>query len=749
MILKYRKIIISVFIVLALLSGYFTTKLNFGFSFDQFFPQGDPDLEFYKKFIEDFETDDNFLLVAIENESTVFDSTFLNKFHQLALDMRELPFVTQVQSLTQLSYPVKTPFGLSALPYLHIDQPEYYEADKKSILSDPRFVYNLIDGKGKSLAIALKTEENLSMANARILADDLDNLLDKVAFKNQTHILGRAFFTRELIDFQKREMLLAFIASILLVTLIMVIIYRKPIGIIISLGSIALGLLLFTGYLGAAGIELNAVSALFPVIMLIVGSSDVIHIFSKYTDELARGKSRNIAMNITIKEIGLATLMTSVTTAIGFASLSMSKLRTIQEFGWNAGIGVMVAYVTVLLFTTSVLSLFERDQIIRSHPENSKWGLLMDSIFNIVQNHSKKVLLVSAILIGVFFIGMKFISTNYSLEDNLPRGSRVAQDFKFFEQNYAGFRPLEIAIFAKNGKSVNDYEVMKEVDRLEDKLRSYDFVNSSMSMATLYRSMHKMNNNNSDAAYIFPETKAEYREYRKMIARLSRDGGDMLVSKDKTKTRISSRIKDIGADNIKLMGVEFDQWFLDNIDTSLIDMRRTGTGLILDKNSEYVSDSILKGLGMSVLVISVLMGFLFRSFLMTGIALIANVIPLLMAAAILGYFGIELEAGVSIMFAIIFGIAVDDSIHFLGRYKLCKLDGMDNISAVRMSTQETGKAIIITSIVLFFGFFNMVFSVNPPTFTIGLLIAVTLVGAVICDIILLPVLILKLMREDQ
>ena len=295
-------------------------------------------------------------------------------------------------------------------------------------------------------------------------------------------------------------MLLAFISSVLLVSLIMVIIYRKPIGIAVSLGSIALGLLLFTGYLGAAGIELNAVSALFPVIMLIVGSSDVIHIFSKYTDELARGKSRENAMNITIKEIGTATLMTSVTTAIGFASLSMSKLKTIQDFGWNAGIGVMIAYITVLFFTTSVLSLFERDQIIRNHPENSRWSVFMDKIFHIVSFHSRKVLWISGGLVLIFLTGMSFVSTNYSLEDNLPRGARVTKDFTFFEQHYAGFRPLEIAVFAKNGRSVHDYEVMREVDKLEEKLRNYEFVNSSVSIATLYRSMHKMNNNNRDDA---------------------------------------------------------------------------------------------------------------------------------------------------------------------------------------------------------------------------------------------------------
>jgi len=211
------------------------------------------------------------------------------------------------------------------------------------------------------------------------------------------------------------------------------------------------------------------------------------------------------------------------------------------------------------------------------------------------------------------------------------------------------------------------------------------------------------------------------------------------LSKDKMKTRISSRIVDIGADSIKLYGDYIDQWIATNLDTNIISIRRTGTGLILDKNSEYVKQNLLQGLGFSLLIISVLMGLLFKSFKMMLLALIPNIFPLLMAGSILGFFGIDLEAGVSIVFALIFGIAVDDTIHFLARYKLCKLNGKNNEEAIKISILETGKAIIITSILLFFGFFNMVFSSNPPTQTIGLLISTTLLGAVIYDLFLLPV----------
>ena len=178
----------------------------------------------------------------------------------------------------------------------------------------------------------------------------------------------------------------------------MVFIYSKPIGIIISLGSIALGLLLFMGFLGFIGAELNAISALFPVVMLIVGSSDVIHIFSKYVDELTKGKDKLLSMKVTIKEIGMATFLTSATTAVGFASLVSSKLKTIQDFGIYAAIGVLIAYLTVLFFTTSVLSLFDKNQIISESKHVSNWTKFLDSIYFMNLNRYRTLFTVSLVL---------------------------------------------------------------------------------------------------------------------------------------------------------------------------------------------------------------------------------------------------------------------------------------------------------------------------------------------------------------
>jgi predicted RND superfamily exporter protein len=141
------------------------------------------------------------------------------------------------------------------------------------------------------------------------------------------------------------------------------------------------------------------------------------------------------------------------------------------------------------------------------------------------------------------------------------------------------------------------------------------------------------------------------------------------------------------------------------------------------------------------------MALLFRSWRMLIVSLVPNILPLLLAGAMLGYLGIELEAGVSIVFAIIFGIAVDDTIHFLAKYRLLRGRNVPVQEAIHKTYREAGKAIVLTSVVLFFGFLVMLFSISPPSVTIGLLISLTLASAVVSDLLLIPLLLKWLDRD--
>jgi uncharacterized protein len=734
--------VIIVFSVLGFASAYYGFQLKFSFDFEQFFPDGDEDLSFFRDFVNEFETDDNFMVIAIRREKGAFDPDFLQQFHDFTLRTRELPFVTEAQSLTKISYPIRTPFSIASIPAIHIDDPTRYDEDKARILNDERFLYNLITPDARTLTVTLKMINSISLEESREFMTALNQLISEYSFESY-HFLGRPYFQQELVAMQKREIIVSAIVSAILVTILLWLLLRRFWGVFVSLISIGLGMLLFVGLLGAWGRELNALAALYPLLMIIVGTSDVVHILSKYIDELVKGRSRNEAIKITIKEIGLATLMTSTTTAIGFLSLTTSRIGPVREFGINAAIGVMVAYLTVIIFTTTVLTWFNADQISRLGKEEQFWKKLLNKTYLFTRFRERHISLGSIAITAFLLLGISLVTTNYDIVNNLPRGKKITEDFLFFEKELAGFRPMEFAVYAQGNYKANDYAVLKQIDTVEQFLHQYPAIKAIGSITTVYKSINQMYGNNNPEAYRLPDDENRFLQYKRLASNIPQQGTNILISKDEKKARISSRINDLGADSIRVIGNQIDQFIRENTDPNIAKFVRTGTGLIIDKNSEYVRESLLYGLLISIAIISLLMALLFQNLKMIIISLVPNVFPLLVSGAILGFFNIELEAGISIIFTIVFGIAVDDSIHFLSRFKLLKAQGVATEEAIHATLLETGKPIIQTTILLFFGFLVLLFSINPPSIAIGLVISATLFSALICDLLLLPVLLRK------
>ncbi len=735
-----RRIIIAVFAGLTLASCYFAYHLKFEFYLEQFFPEGDQDLAFFQDFIKDFETDVNFLLVAVENEEGVFEQQFLENFHDLTLKSRSLPFIEETMSLTKVSYPLKTPFAITSTPAIHLDQPERYERDKKRILQDERFVGSLISEDARSIVLSLKTNPAVSIEESKILIPALDSLVQQYNFDDY-HFLGAANFQKEMALMQQREITVSTAISAVLVALVMLWIFRKIPGIVISLVSIGTGLVLFFGLLGATGRPLNAMAALYPVLMVIVGTSDVVHIMSKYIDELKKGVDKRSAIRTTVKEIGLATLLTSITTAIGFLALSTSKVIPIKEFGYNAALGVMVAYLTVIFYTIAMLSYFSADQLIKFGKGEAFWGKLMNRVYLFTKSNGKKIAIGSFALVMLAVWGISMITTNYSIQSSLPLGSKLTTDFNYFEKNYSGFRPVELAVFTQGDYKANDFEVLQEMDKVEQYIKTIPEFRATTSLTSVYKTINQMYKGNKAKAYEMPKTKSQFKKYQRVVDKIPQNSTKIFTSRDNKKARIATNMLDIGADNIRNITIQLDDWIASNVDSNIIKIKQTGTGLILDKNAEYIRISLLEGLGGAVLMVSILMGLLFRNWRMLIISLIPNMVPLLFAGALLGFLGIELEAGVSIVFAIAFGIAVDDTIHFLSKFKLAMHKGMNVEEALHITFLETGKAICLTTLILFFGFLVLLFSIHPPSVTIGLLISVTLVSALVGDLLLIPPLI--------
>lgn len=743
-----RNLLLGLYGLLTLASLFLLTRLKFSFDFEQFFPQGDPDFEFFKNYIKDFESDDNFLLVAVERREGVFERDFLEKFHDFTVKAGQLPHVTSSLSLTKVQYPLKTPFGITAVPAIHIEDTAFYASDRARVLQDRRFVHNLISEDGTSLSVLLKTVPSTNLDQAKQLMAGLDSLLATYAFE-EVHKLGRAYFQREMVDMEIREVGVSTVIAALLATAVLFFIFRRWWSVFIAMSGIGLALLFFLGLLSALGRELNALAALYPILMCIVGVADTIHISSKYLDELEKGHDRDTAIRITLREIGLATFITCITTAIGFASLLTNRTAPIQGFGVNAAIGVVSAFFVIYGWLWAMLPRFRTDQLIKFTPEYAFWGRFMDWTYRFTRANGKRIAWFSGALLVFCLFGITQINTNYRIMNNMPRGRQITADFQYFEKKFSGFRPVEVAVFPQNGRMADDFEVLREMDKVEERLRSYPSIKTVTSINDLYRSLNAMNFGNRPEAYRLPDSLADFERYRRLAEKAPASYAEVLLSRDRDKARITARMLDVGRDTIELVETDLKNWWAANTDSSVARFKITGTGVILDKNSTYIRDNMLQGLIPSVLVVAFIMVLLFRDWRMVLVFCVPNVFPLFFAGALIGYLGIPLEAGIATVFSIVFGIATDDTVHFLSNFKVCRARGLSVEESLRTTLAETGKAMCLGSIILFFSFLVMLFSIHPPSVTVGLLVSVTLVGALFCDLLLAPVLVRWLIRDKK
>jgi uncharacterized protein len=743
---RYRKLIFAFFALAFVTSIYFISTLRFSFDFEQYFPQGDPDLIFFQDFIKNFESDDNFLLVGVKSTSGtegVFQQDFLQRFDSLTEKAVLLPYVSNSQSLTNIKMPIKSIFGISTAPILHVEDTAFYAYDRARILQDERFVRNLISEDGTCLVVLLKTKEKLKLDESEVLMQGLDSLIKPMGFQ-EFHYLGRANFQKELVYMEKREVAVSTAIAAILVGIIMAVLFRRWRTVVIALVSIGLAMVLFFGILGAWGRDITAIAALYPVLLVIIGTCDVVHMLSKYIDELRRGHSQVEAMWLTIKEIGLATLMTAITTAIGFATLVTTRIVPIQEFGVNAAVSVLVAYFTVLFFTTSVLSYFKVDDLILLREnKNSGFGYIerfMGWIYNATKFKARQIALIALATLFISAYGISKIGTNYTIAGNMPNRMKVTEDFHFFEKIFSGFRPLEYAVFAQNGHRTDDFEVMQQIDKLETHLRQQPAIRAVTSPTMIYKSLNQMSNGNRADALVLPTDSLEYYDYQRLAENLPKGTANILTSKDGTKSRIATRILDLGADSVMAVGARIDDWILKNTDPSVATFRRTGTGYIIDKNAQYIQADLLEGIAWEVGLIAILMGLMLRNFRMIVIFLIPNLFPMVFAGALVGYLGVPLDAGVSMIFTVVFGISIDDTIHFLSSFNINRGKGQTVDEALKTTLLETGKPVCIATVILFFGFLVMIFSIHPPSVTIGKLIAVTLITALLSDLFINPLL---------
>jgi predicted RND superfamily exporter protein len=736
--LKYRKVVFISYGFLFVLSIYFATTLKFYHNLERFFPQEDDDMEFLIDFQKKLEPDDGYMLIAVENKSSIFDSTFLAKYNTFINECKKIPHSNKVTSLVNTNDIIVSGFGTISYPILHIDNPEKYSNDSSRIMKDERFVGNFISKDAKILACVIKVKAGMQQNEAEEIAFYTDSLVNSFNFA-ETHVVSRAHTQAVFVEKIQNEMILFMIISIVLVIIILYTIYGRLWGIIIPLGSCVFTLILFMGLLGAIEFKLDLMSPLFPVLILIIGISDIIHIKTKYISERRSGHSGEQALKNTISRIGSATLLTSVTTAIGFLASLTSSLEPIRLFSVMAAVGVMLAYLVTITLSAILLVYFDANQLSKEKKDTKFWNILLDKIYISTIKYARlnKLLVLVAFIISVY--GMFQISTNTTLFSDVPKDNRLRADFEFFENKLAGARPYEMAIIPQKDYKITDLKVLQETEKVQRYLYNEERFGAISSPTILFKSLNKSFNGGSYQQYKLPESEEVLNKYKGVLANTNSDSYNILFNSEANIGRITGRIQDIGSDSIMKLERNVENWINANVDTSVVEFRHTGTAKIIDKNNLYLIDNLILGLIIAFFGVGILMVFLFKNLRLFIVFFFPNIFPLLVSAAVMGYAGVEMKASTALIFMMAFGIAVDDTIHFLSQFKV-EYKRTGNVEqSIRNTINITGKAIIITSVILFFGFISLSFSQFTTTAYIGILMSSTFISALLSEFYITPI----------
>ena len=448
-----------------------------------------------------------------------------------------------------------------------------------------------------------------------------------------------------------------------------------------------------------------------------------------------------------IQRIGNITLLTNLTTAAGFASFILTDSETLREFGVIASLNIIFIFILSLCVIPIYFSFASSPTKKQTEHLTKKWLIdFVNYLSFLVKDKRKMIYGVTFFLLIVAFVGINKVKTTGNLTDDLPKGQQLFKDLKFLENNFSGVIPLEVIVDTKKRNGLMKAYNMKKIDSLSNLLFSYLEFSKPLSYIDLIKHAKQAFYNGDPLFYALPNS-----QEISIINRLMNKKDDKinilnnLVDTSKQQARISLRVADISS-------VKMDSIFsslrpqIDKIfDPKIYNVTITGATIVFLEGTKFLLKNLFTSLSIVIILISIFMAWMFNSFRMVIISIIPNLIPLLLTASIMGYFGVALKPSTILVFSIAFGISVDDTIHFLAKYRQeLLLNNWSINKSVFSAVRETGISMFYTSVVLFFGFFIFVVSDFGGTIAMGLLVSITLMLAMLSNLILLPALLLSL-----
>lgn len=758
LILRNRTVIILVILAGTLFFAKQWDKMRFTYTEANLLPdKHEVNLE-YNSFLERFGEEGNLIVLGVK-DSSLFEVEKLNAWNRFSNSFKSYEAIETVVGINDLQKLVKNKekkqFDLEPFITDSIASQEQIDQLQSELFEKFPFYDNfLFNSETKTVRTAIYLKKEIVNTSER-----KDFILDKLVtavegFEQEENLDVRVSgmpYIRTLNSQLIVNEIGKFITAALLVTsLIFFFFFRSFRATLISMFVVIIGVMWTFGILGILEYEITVLTALIPPLIIVIGIPNCIFLINKYQHEVNKHGNKAKSLQRVISKIGNATLMTNVTTASGFATFIFTKSKLLQEFGTVASLSILAIFILCLLIIPIVYSIMPMPKDKHLEHLNKRWiNAFVDWMERMVKHRKITVYVTSLILLIASIIGIYQIRISGSLIEDMPKQSEFFEDIRFFEHEFNGIMPLEIMVNTGQKKGVMKLANLKRMNTLEDLIIETPELSKPISVVSLVKYSKQAYYNGNPKYYQLPTSQEN--SFILSYAKKSSADVDMLknfVDSTGQYARITTFMKDIEIEKMERIEENLRNKIEKVFPSDKYEVTITGKAYLFQKGTRYLVRNLILSLSLAILLISIFMAYMFRSFRMIVISLIPNILPLLITAGLMGYLGVPIKPSTILVFSIAFGISVDDTIHFLAKYRQeLQANHWKIRKSVYAALRETGVSMFYTSIVLFFGFSVFIISSFGGTVALGALVSATLLFAMLANLILLPSLLLSLERS--
>jgi len=712
----------------------------------------------YNKFLDIFGEEGNLVILGIK-DSTVFTPQKFNAWNKLTEqfdDRDEIDFTISISDVQKLKADrKKRKFILEPLYEKEPTTSAEVNAIKKQLFEKLPFYDNLLYNKETETlqtAIYIKKEIINTPKRRDFIFDVLIPRIEKFEKENNVNVRVSGMpYIRTLNAQNIQDEIVLFVGGALLITaVIFFFFFRSYRATFITLLVVIIGVVWAFGFIGLFRYEITVLSALIPPLIIVIGVPNAVFLINKYQQEIKKHGNQAKSLQRVIAKIGNATLMTNITTASGFATFVFVKSNLLREFGILASVNIISIFILALLIIPIIYSFMPLPKKKHLNHLEKRWiENVVDWMEKTLKNKRITIYFATVTVIILGIIGMYMIRVSGSLIEDMPKSLPFYKDIKFFEKEFGGIMPLEILIDTKKEKGVMKLSTLKKMEKLNEAIETFPELSKPISVTNIVKYSKQAYYKGNPKYYQLPTNQEQ--SYIFSYTKNSNSDASMLktfVDSTGRYARITTFMKDIGTDKMQVIQERLKAVITKEFPANRYEVSLTGKALVFIKGTNYLIKNLVISLSLAILLIAIFMAWMFRSPQMIFISLIPNMLPLLITAGLMGFLSIPIKPSTILVFSIAFGISVDDTIHFLAKYRQELMANNWNIKpSVYAALRETGVSMFYTSIVLFFGFLVFTLSSFGGTIALGGLVSVTLLLAMVSNLLLLPSLLLTFEKK--